>query len=410
MNLFDPRSFSTDWEIMVIDRLERCVSHEKIVAFSGVLSREMDLPINVDWNSLELALGVNTSFPVFWERVQQVTDRATQLVGEFDLDLFPAAGHPVEGMFNASHVHVGTVRDETTAIHLENQMLVFAPCFAALAANSPLSARRRGEYKSYRVYHLAHGDTRPMSVRDPQLYQWTWSSDAGPKLPGAPTMEVRIIDCASSRRFLAEMATFVAAFLHQRGARVEERAPSAREYRDALTNRWSAACHGLQATFHWGGAERPVVEILGEMLDECGEALGVLGARRKDLSLIRTMLQKRSCQADFALDLAERYPDPYRLASAMGKLVRHWDVFDTWVAEQPARDPAPAPSEDAILATHLADIGEGTHFYQTRRVMSYPPPVADALIQRLVETGAIRRETNTRGGTVFSRVPEREGG
>jgi len=33
----------------------------------------------------------------------------------------------------------------------------------------------------------AHGDARPMSVRDPQLYQWTWSSDAGPKLPGAPT-------------------------------------------------------------------------------------------------------------------------------------------------------------------------------------------------------------------------------
>src|SRR5215207_7760259 len=115
MNLFDPRSFSTDWEIMVIDRLERCVSTDKIVAFSGVLSRELDLPINFDWNSLELALGVNTSFPAFWERVQRVTDRATQLVGEFDLDLFPAAGHPVEQMFNASHVHVGTVQDETTA-------------------------------------------------------------------------------------------------------------------------------------------------------------------------------------------------------------------------------------------------------------------------------------------------------
>jgi hypothetical protein len=60
-----------------------------------------------------------------------------------------------------------------------------------------------------------------------------------------------------------------------------------------------------------------------------------------------------------------------------------------------------------ILAAHLENIGEGTHFYQTRRAMSYPPPAADALIRRLVETGAIRRETNVRGGTQFSRVAER---
>jgi hypothetical protein len=32
MDLFEPRSFSTDWEIMVIDRLERCVNTEKILA------------------------------------------------------------------------------------------------------------------------------------------------------------------------------------------------------------------------------------------------------------------------------------------------------------------------------------------------------------------------------------------
>jgi gamma-glutamyl:cysteine ligase YbdK (ATP-grasp superfamily) len=405
MNLFEPRSFSTDWEIMVIDRLERCVSHGKITAFSGALSREFDLPINVDWNTLELALGVNTSFPAFWERVRTVTDRAGQLVGEFDLDLFPSGGHPVERIFNAAHIHVGTVQDETTAIHLENQMIAYAPCFAALAANSPLSNGRRGEFKSYRVRHNAHGDTRPMSVRDPRLYQVVWGGDAGPKLFGAPTVEVRIIDCASSRRLLAELVTFVAAYVHYRGTRVEERSPTPREYQDAFTNRWSAARHGLQATFLWNGAARPVVEILDEMLDECAEALAVLGARRPDLGLIESMLKKRLCQADYALELAGRYPDPYQLASAFAKLARHWDVFDTWIAEQPAREPVPAPDEEAILAEHLANIGEGTHFYHSRRIMSYPPPTADALIGRLVERGAIRREVNGRGGVVLSRVP-----
>jgi gamma-glutamyl:cysteine ligase YbdK (ATP-grasp superfamily) len=406
MNLFDPRSFSTDWEIMIVDRLERCVSHDKIIAFSGVLSREFDLPINIDWNTLELALGVNTSFQAFRERMEKVTDRAGQLVGEFELHLFPAAGHPVERMFNASHIHVGTVRDETTAIHLENQMIAYAPCFAALAANSPLSAGRRGEYKSYRVRHQANGDTRPMSVRDPERYQVVWGGDASPKLPGAPTMEVRIIDCASSRRFLAELATFVAAYLHSRGTRVDESAPDARAYRDALTNRWSAAKYGLQATFHWNGRTRPVVEILDEMLDECADGLAALGARRGEFVLIEAMLSKRVCQADYVLELAERYPDPYQLASAYSKLARHWDVVDTWIEGTPARDPLPAPDEEAILAEHLAQIGEGTHFYQSRRAMAYPPPAADALIERLVETGAIRREANARGGIVYSRVPE----
>jgi hypothetical protein len=338
-----------------------------------------------------------------------VTDRAGQLVGEFDLYLFPAAGHPVERIFNAAHIHVGTVRDETTAIHLENQLIAYAPCFAALAANSPLSHLRRGEFKSYRVRHNANGDTRPMSVRDPHRYQFSWGGDAAPKLPGAPTMEVRAIDCASSRRFLAELVTFVAAYLHSRGTRVEERAPDAREYRDAFTNRWSAAKYGLQATFHWNGRTRPVVEILDEMLDECAGGLAALGARRGDFGLIETMLSKRLCQADFALDLAQRYPDPFRLASAYAKLARHWDVFDTWVEGTPAREPIPAPDEEAILAEHLAHIGEGTHFYQSRWAMSYPPPAADALIERLVETGAVRREANARGGIVLSQIPERGG-
>jgi len=50
MNLFHPRTFSTDWEVMVVDKLDRCVGTEKLQAFAGFLSREYDLPINVDWD------------------------------------------------------------------------------------------------------------------------------------------------------------------------------------------------------------------------------------------------------------------------------------------------------------------------------------------------------------------------
>jgi gamma-glutamyl:cysteine ligase YbdK (ATP-grasp superfamily) len=403
MNVFHPRTFSTDWEVMILDKLERCVSDEKLNAFTGVLRREFELPICTDWDTLELPMGINTSFEQLWGRIQAVTDRATQVVREFDLDVFPAGAHPLQFPFNASHVHVGTLFDECAGIRLENQMLPYTPAFAALAANSPAAQGRRGEYKSYRVHMLAHGCTVPASARDPQLAQNTWGSDAAPKLDGVPTMEVRITDAASSRRFLAELATFVAAYVHHCGTRVEAYRPSPDEYHESMTNRWAAARYGLQATFRWSGGARPVVEVLDEMLDGCREELAVLGIRRSDLTLIEAMIAKRVCQADFVLDLAERYPDPYCLASAYAKLVRHWTVFDEYLSSAGTLEPVPLLDEEAILAEHLAVIGEGTHFYRSRETMHLPPPAADALIEQMIERGEITREVTEKRGILLSR-------
>ena len=54
MDLFQPRTFSTDWEVMVVDKLERCVSDNKLMAFAGYLRGELDLPVQTDWNTLDL--------------------------------------------------------------------------------------------------------------------------------------------------------------------------------------------------------------------------------------------------------------------------------------------------------------------------------------------------------------------
>jgi hypothetical protein len=222
-------------------------------------------------------------------------------------------------------------------------------------------------------------------------------------------MEVRPIDCASSRRLLAEMTTFVAAFLHHQGTKPDGEALTPCQYRDHLTNRWAAARHGLQATFAWdagnGAVARPVVEILDEMLDACADELAALGAKRSDLRLVNAMVAKRTCQADFVVELAGRYPDPVALTSAYSKLVRHWDVFDDYVLERaPALDPCPAFDDAAVLAEHLAVIGEGTRFYRSRHAMRYPPPVADAILRTLEEQGKIRRDVSLKRGTVLSRT------
>jgi hypothetical protein len=217
-------------------------------------------------------------------------------------------------------------------------------------------------------------------------------------------MEVRIIDCASSRRFLAELATFIAAYVHYRGTQPVDTPLSRQEYRDCMTNRWAAARYGLQATFLWNGGAVPVVEIVDEMLDQCRAELAALEVKREDMVLLHTMLRKRTCQADHVLELASRYPDPVCLASAYRKLARHWDVFDQWVDAAPIREPAPRPDEATVLAEHLAAIGEGTHFYRSRETMGYPPPVADALIERLVEQGVLLREVVPDRGILLSRI------
>jgi len=406
MDTFSPRTFSTDWEVLVFDRLGRAVGTEKLLAFAGALRDELDLPVTIDWNALEYTAGINTSFAQFRERLWRFTERAEQLLREYELDLYPAGTHPVERMTQAGHIHVGTITDETAGIRLENQLFRYMPAFAALAANSPVMPGLRGQYKSYRVRYLANYDVTPVAIRDPQCSQQSWGTDASAKVYGVPTLEVRIPDGPSSRCFLAEFATFVAAFVHQQGTKVREEQPGPAEYREYLVNRWVAAKYGLQATLSWNGEPRPVVEILGEMLDDSTDALAILGASRADLPLIDRMLARRVCQADWGMTLFARYEDPYLLAAAFGKLLRHWDAFDEYLATAAPLEPVPFPDEEAILAAHLESIGEGTHFYSTREAMYFPPPEADAIIALLEGRGAITRELSPERGLVLSRIDD----
>ena len=405
MNVFDPRTFSTDWEHIVVDRLDRCVDTRRLLGFAGVLFTELELPIIVDKESLEFPLGINVSFDQLWDRIRRTTDRACELLRAHDLDLYPAAAHPQEKIYNSAHVHVGTILDETAGLRLENHLLRYAPAFAALAANAPVAHGMYLEFKSYRVRDHALENIKPGMIRDPRTSQRIWGDDLGPKLNMTPTFEVRIIDCASSRRLLAELAVFTAAFIHSRGEEIDEELPGPEQYREYLGNRWTAARDGMQATFRWNGKPRPVAEVLDEMLDGCEAELAVLGASRARLPIINGMVRKRVCQADMVIPLARRYPDPYLLANAYGKMLRHWEWFEEFLNGAPPLEPRLMLSDDDILAEHLKQIGEGTHLYQTRETMSFPPPAADAVRARLAAAGLVAEEFTLERGLTLSRVP-----
>lgn len=419
MNLFEPRTFSTDWEIMVLDKLQRTVGEEKLMAFASLLSHELKLPVTVDWNTLECAMGINTSFTQLGERLETVTRRAAQLLGEWDLTLYRTGAHPLERMFNANHIHIGTLRDESAAITLETALLPYTAAFAALAANSALSSGRRGQWKSYRVAHNANGCAIPVAPRAPHFSQSVFGFDGGTKMQGAPTLEMRIGDAATSHRFLAEFATFVAAFVHHLGTTLlpKGRPPalplskvkgeweiSPGDYKNALVNRWSAAKHGLQAGFHTRDGQIAVTELISQMLDECQTSLETLGTRREDFKLIEAMLQKRVTQADWTNEIAGRYPDAWVFVSAHSKVARDGVVFEEWLQSAPTLETVSAPDDEEILQIHLKAIGEGTHFYRSREVMHLPPPMADEIIEKLIAQGQLRRDESAKRGVTLSRT------
>lgn len=403
MNAFSPRTFSTDWELSLLTRNLRIAENRVIGGIAGQLSAETGLPIHMDTNSVELGLGVNNSLAKVWKRIEDVTNRASSLAAAYECDVFPVASSPVEGFFNASHVHVGTLHDEAVGVRLERALMRYTPVFAALGANSPLWNFQPLRYKSYRVLRFAHYCTNPTEPRDPFTAQAAWGGDASPKLFGVPTLEVRIIDCASSRRMLAELSTFVAAYVQMLASREIDDSVDEASYMEYLNNRWLAARYGMQATFSWQGTPRPVAEIAGEMLDECGEALADLDTSRHDLGIIEQMVQKRICQADLALDIARRYDEPYCLLAAYAKRLRDWNAFEEYLASAPVLEPAPALTRADVLDEHESQIGSGTHFYVSRFAMSYPGPQADAVISELVESRRIVREVTPDGGIILSR-------
>ncbi len=408
MNRFDPPTFSSDWEHCVVDRLGRLAPPARLMGFAGLLAAELDLPIGIDKMALEFPLGINHSLAEIWARIQRVTDRATELLAEAELTLYPAAAHPVEAVYNSAHIHVGTLTDESAGIYLENALVRWVPALVALAANSPAANRMRGAYKSYRARYMALDNIKPSMWRDPRTAQQVWGSDINPKLFLVPTLEVRATDCASSRRFLAELAVFTAAFVHAQATVIEPTPPDSEMYRDYLVNRYAAARDGLQASFRWTGGYRPAVEVLEEMLDDSANALAALGASRNDLGVITAMLRKRACQADMLRPLLARYPDPRQFASIYGNMLRCWTWFEEWLDAAPPLEPLPALDEEAILGAHLAAVGEGIPAYRLRQVMALPPAAADALIEEMVVRGLVTRERTAERGMVLSRVPSPE--
>lgn len=408
MKIFNPPTFSIDWEVMVIDDLLRVVQMPKIYGLAGELARELDLPVHIDWACIEFGLGINYSYGEFVDRLNKTMDLATQVMAERGLSLFSSATHPNEFYFYGTHVHVGTLHDESAAIRLENALMKYMPVLGALSANSPIYRGSDSGYKSSRIWLRAHWAIGPNQPSDPEVSSFVFSQDLLAKTFKSPTLEVRVPDCASSFRILAALSLFSAALV-QRAAE-ESSGDGADEWIrknnvNLLANRWAAARYGMQATLFWDGAERPVSEILEELLDYCEPALSALGAERSDLAPLETMARKRLCQADYVRELSARYPDPWCLVSVMKSLYSDGGTpIDEYMESSAPLEPVPAVNNEKILAAHLGSIGEMSRPQHLYHIMYMPSAPRDRMLDEMVRRGLLERETaDDRGQLLFRR-------
>ena len=174
-----------------------------------------------------------------------------------------------------------------------------------------------------------------------------------------------------------------------------------------LVNRWAAAKYGMQATLFWEGRERPVAEILEELLDYCEPALAALGAARSDLSPLDVLARKRLCQADYVRELAARYPDPHCLTAVMKTLYSDGgSPIDEYMDSASPLDPVPAVDSEKVLTAHLGSIGEMSRPQHLYHIMYMPSAPRDRMLDEMVRRGLLEKETaDDRGQLLFQRKP-----
>lgn len=354
-----------------------------------------------EWKYLEQRSGIMRSFDEVLERAEAGLRAAHEACAAEKLRLGPLGMSPCGPLNLGCHVHIGCLFGFAERQQVANALLRYLPAFLALTAHSPFAAGRVGEYKSYRAawQRWELGPIAPISVGTTLDGCW---GDLCSDRERKPTLEVRVADSFGSPRLLAEyvalLAGFIAVLADSSEAGDEPPAPDA--LFEVYGNRAEAIEHGLQATFACDGRERPVAELLGEMLERAQPGLERFGAAGR-LELIPRMLERRWTQADLLLRLAEWYDDPLCLADAAVHLLREPAAFEQSLANAPVLPVRPRREPDERL---WACIGRRTHFDALRSVLRWPPAEIERRVSALEADGKVRVETDPLAGWRVSRA------
>lgn len=399
----EPLTVGYDWEMAVLKKTAENVTEEDVTWLSDELRRRLPWgKTGTDLELVESRIGPVRSFAELLaksERFELELRRALALHGWI---LLRSGARPFEREPVGAHIHVGTVRDWTAAIRIQNGMARYVPPLAALLANSPIYRRRAGDYKSYRVASFAEWCSAPQAIVDPSFSRPDWGGDVSTKLALGSTVELRVGDGVGSTRLMCEVVALVAGLMYYVAEREADRRLSEQDYHTIMVNRWRAAKYGLQAVLTWNGEEVPAQTVLTSMVELAEDGMELLGASCADLRIVRTMLRKRQTQADFQLAVfAKERGDAHRFTRTMANIQRDPSAFEKYLRRAPV---LPVVSPADYPERLLSGIEVETPYPLLLRQTPLAPAALDALLERFVREGRLLEGRSNLGIRLYSRT------
>ena len=403
--LFDPLTMGYDWEMAVLKETMESAGDEEIIALSDEVRNTLPWSrVGIDEDLLEARLGVVRTWD---ELVQKNTDymkEARRLAAKKKYLLLPIGARPPEECSIGSHIHTGTCSDLPRALALKNRMMRFVPVLVALAANSPVYRFKSGEYKSYRISTNADWCSDPQQPFHPRLGRGTWGEDVTVKVWWNNTIELRCCDSASDVNLMCELTLLTAGLMHglSSGLSVDRMECTEEDVRWTAINRWRASKYGLQAKLMWEGREKPITEVARIIIDLAQEGMSMLGAGKKDLDIIQTMLRKKQTQADFVMAIHRTDPDPHSLMRTLATIFdRDPDAFKKYLKIAPSLATVqPMSIEDFLLSKITKDMPA----FEVGVRTPLSPYDFDRLIDKLVAEGKVKTEMDEKWGRRISRA------
>ena len=338
MPCFDPLSMGYDWECWVSRETGERLDMSEIVRLADDARSELpQVKIGVDDELIENRSGPRTSFADLLEVTRKSMSVIRRVARRDHYLVWGCGAHPLNVGVAGMHIHVGSIYDHRDGLRLQAHVLKYVPVIGAILANAPMHAGTISLAKSERVYTSALGMTRPPSLGANDLWQYDWGADVNIRLPGKPTIEMRVGDSCFSERLVAEITTLAAAVAYVVGCNTDENTPlpTVDEYVTYIANRWQAGMYGLQATFLWDGEDCAVSDVITKVIEFAEPGLRELKCSADDLTTIRAMAAKRQTQADLLQWLMELHPDPYRYTMHLSNVLDSGDPLAEYLQSAP---------------------------------------------------------------------------
>ncbi|MDD2890730.1 MAG: glutamate-cysteine ligase family protein [bacterium] len=399
-----PFTFGYEWEIPILTTDLMLVKDKDVDDIAHKLRNKFPWSrTGYDWMArsskmLEIKSGILNSYNELREKTSLQMEELKNLCKEKGVVFFPIGAHPLIGGACGLHVHIGSIYNIKELTLIANSSVRYLPCFAALAANSPVWEFEAKEYKSYRVKKFANWASNARIIPKPNFGEIDFASDACVSMirSGHPTVELRIGDSPSSVQFAIEYVGFVVAFflglIKNKCTNLTHQA-----YVESIENRWRASKFGLQAVFLWDGEKIGVTDILKKMLEIADfESLGT-----DKPNLIKRMLKLRQTQADWQLLIHKYNNDTHSFAKSINNEIMRGDILKDYLSKATELPPEKCLSVENCI---LENIGMETRYLELYELLQLPHQVMQQKLKNLEKSGHIKIQKNPEKGIVYSRV------